>query len=122
MPLRVKLDENLGRTHLAFLRNAGYDAESVHDEGLSGSDDSTLWEHICKEGRLLVTLDTDFADVRRFPLGTHPGILLLRSKSHGRPLVLEILTRDIAERAIDHIQGCLAVADETHTRIRTPFA
>ncbi len=35
--LPVKLDENLGRTHVEHLRQAGYAADRVHDEGLSGA-------------------------------------------------------------------------------------
>jgi len=120
MALRVKLDENLGRSHVEVLRNAGYEADSVNDEGLSGMSDSALWEHVLKEGRLLVTLDTDFSDVRRFPLGSHPGILLLRSKSNGARPVSDILVRVLKEQALESIRGCLAVADEMHTRIRRP--
>ena len=48
-------------------------------ESQSGATDDLLWCRVYEEGRFLVTLDTDFADVRRFAPGTHPGILLLRS-------------------------------------------
>jgi predicted nuclease of predicted toxin-antitoxin system len=120
MAFRVKLDENLGRRHADLLRKAGYDAESVHDEGLSGAPDSAVWEHVCTERRLFVTLDTDFSDIRRFPLGSHPGILLLRPKSNSNRLVMTILNRVLKEQSLESIQGCMAVADEIHTRIRRP--
>ena len=38
----LKLDENLGRSHAALLRDAGYETDRVHDEGLSGEMDATL--------------------------------------------------------------------------------
>jgi predicted nuclease of predicted toxin-antitoxin system len=120
MALPVKLDENLGQGHLEFLLSAGYDAHSVHGEGLTGATDSALWDHVCREDRLLVTLDTDFSDIRRFPLGSHPGILLLRCRSHGSRTVLGILKRVLKEQALESFCGCLAVADEVHTRIRRP--
>jgi hypothetical protein len=69
----VKLDENLGRSHLELLRGHGYDADTVHAERLSGAPDATLWSRVVAEGRFLVTLDLDFSDVRRFQPGTHPG-------------------------------------------------
>ncbi|NEQ41300.1 MAG: hypothetical protein F6K40_35915 [Okeania sp. SIO3I5] len=77
----IKLDENLSITHANFLRNEGYDCERVTDEGLSGEDDQVVWQQVCAEGRFFITLDLDFSDIRRFPPGTHPGILLLRSGS-----------------------------------------
>jgi hypothetical protein len=32
----IKLDENLGRPHVALLKRHGYDADRVFDQGLSG--------------------------------------------------------------------------------------
>jgi predicted nuclease of predicted toxin-antitoxin system len=118
--LRVKLDENLGRSHADLLRRAGYEADRLTDQGLSGAPDAAVWAHVCAEGRFLVTLDLDFSDVRRFPPGTHPGVLLLRPRSGGRQAVLDILARVLRERPLEGLRGCLAVAGPTHTRIRRP--
>ena len=62
----VKLDENLGRTHVEFLRQMGYAADRVHDQGLSGESDDVVWQHVCGGGHFFITLDLDFSDVRRF--------------------------------------------------------
>ena len=118
MSLAVKLDENLGRTHVDILRKAGYEADRVHDQGLSGAADARVWEHVCRLGRFLVTLDLDFSDVRRYPPGTHPGILLIRARSRSLVAVADVLSRVIAEKRLDDLRGCLAVADESFTRIR----
>lgn len=116
----LKLDENLGRSHAEFLRSAGHEADRVHDEGISGASDVTLWKRVCAEGRLLITLDLDFADIRRYPPGSHPGILLLRPRSRSRPAVLRVPRRVFGERQLESLSGCLAVADETQSRIRRP--
>ena len=70
----LKLDENLGRSHVELLRNAGRQADRVYDEGLSGETDSTVWEQVCAEGRFFITLDLDFADVRRYPPAHWPAL------------------------------------------------
>jgi predicted nuclease of predicted toxin-antitoxin system len=114
----LKLDENLGRSHVELLRNSAYEADRVYDEGLSGWKDSAVWKRVCDEGRFFITLDLDFADVRRFKPGSHPGILLLRARS--RVAVLQVLQRVLNEGRLDSLSGCLAVADEVHTRIRRP--
>lgn len=118
--LLVKLDENLSRSHAELLRRCGYDADRVHDQGLSGASDLAVWDRVVAEGRFLITLDLDFSDVRRFPPGTHPGILLIRGKSKGRGTVLDILQRVLAERPLEMLKGCLTIADENSTRSRRP--
>jgi predicted nuclease of predicted toxin-antitoxin system len=94
----LKLDENLAQSHVDFLNAGGYSAERVTDEGLSGADDAVVWQRAVAEGRLFLTLDLDFADVRRFPPGSHPGILLLRPRNRSRDAVLEILRRVVQEQ------------------------
>ena len=118
----VKLDENLGRTHASLLQEAGHDVARVYDEGLSGQPDDVLWDRVCTEGRLLITLDVDFSDVRRFQPGTYPGILLLRPHSRARQAVADVLSRVLRERPLESLRGCLAIADESRTRIRGPLS
>lgn len=116
----VKLDENLGRSHVELLRKSGYNADRVHDEGLSGETDPTVWERVCAEKRFFITIDLDFADVRQYPPGSHPGILLLRARNRSRSAVLRVLERVLNEQSLTNLSGCLTVADESHTRIRRP--
>jgi len=79
--IAVKLDENLAQAHVEFLRRLGYRADRVHDEGLSGATDDVVWQRVCAEGRFFITLDLDFSDVRRYPPGSHHGIMLLRPQT-----------------------------------------
>ncbi len=120
--LAIKLDENLSRAHADFLRSEGYAADRVHDQGLSGASDPTVWKQVLSEGRFFITLDLDFSDVRRFEPGSHPGILLIRARSKSREAVASVLRRVVAERSLESLRGCLAVADEALTRVRRPQA
>jgi predicted nuclease of predicted toxin-antitoxin system len=121
MTFFVKLDENLGKTHVRFLRELGYEADRVYDQGLSGANDERVWARVCAEGRFLITLDLDFSDVRRYHPGSHPGILLIRARSRGRNAVLQVLRRVLAEQPLENLRGCLAVANEELTRVRRPL-
>ncbi len=118
----VKLDENLGRSHVALLLEAGHQAYRVHDQGLSGEADPIVWERVSNEGRFFITMDLGFADVRRYKPGSHPGILLLRARNRSRAAVLQVLERVLCEGPLDALQGCLVVADEMQTRVRRPTA
>jgi predicted nuclease of predicted toxin-antitoxin system len=76
--VKFKLDENFGtRTQRLFLA-AGHDAYTVESQGLCGCPDRQLFEACGAEGRCLVTLDVDFADVTRFPPDRSAGVVVLR--------------------------------------------
>lgn len=76
--MKLKLDENLDARLAATLREAGHEAATVAGQGLSGLDDEALFT-LCKaEGRVLVTLDLDFANVFRYSPSESPGLVVLR--------------------------------------------
>ena len=120
--LKIKLDENLGKTAQKVLNDAGYKTERPSDEGISGYADEKIWEFVCKEKLFFITLDSDFSDIRKFPPGSHSGILILRLANQSREIVGRTLTKIIKECPIETLKGCLTVADESHTRIRRPKA
>lgn len=53
--MRVKLDENLGRSAAARCRAAGHEVATVVDEGLAGCTDAALFEGCIAEQRVLIT-------------------------------------------------------------------
>ncbi len=117
--MKVKLDENLGLSHVSLLKEFDYEVDRVTDEGLSGASDIEVWQRVCNEKRFFVTLDTDFSDIRKFSPGSHHGILLLRPKGKGKLAVESVLKRVIKEHPLESLSGLLTVADEKHTRIRS---
>ena len=74
MPGRFKLDETLPRDAKALLLAAGHDVESAIDERLAGNPDAKVLDACRAEGRVLITLDLDFADIRLYPPSTHSGV------------------------------------------------
>jgi len=115
----VKLDENLGLAHAKLIKDFGHNVERVTDESLSGAADELVWSKVCAEWRFFITLDLDFSDVRKFPPGSHPGILLLRPHNTSRTAVLTVLSRVLSEQGFESLAGSLSVADEYRTRIRS---
>lgn len=66
--VRFKTDENLHPDASVSLSAHGHDAVTVWDQGLRGTLDEDLAQ-VCKhEGRVLVSLDLDFSDIRTYPL------------------------------------------------------
>ena len=76
--MKFKLDENLGSRTAGIIAESGHDVETIAQEKLSGTSDERLYEICIAEGRCLISLDLDFADVVRFPPRNTPGIAVLR--------------------------------------------
>ena len=76
--MKLFLDENLSPQHSSELRTEGHDAVSVLEVGLSGASDEQVLRFAVENGRVLVTLDADFANVMRFPPEQTLGVVRLK--------------------------------------------
>ncbi len=91
--MKFKIDENLPIEAATTLSEAGFDAETVRDEALSGAADEILADHARSEARVLVTLDLDFANIQAYPPDRHAGIIVLRLNRQDKAAVLALLRR-----------------------------
>jgi predicted nuclease of predicted toxin-antitoxin system len=99
--VKFKTDENLPVEAAATLL-ARFDAETIWDEKLSGADDLVVASTSRNEGRILLTLDLDFANIRAYPPREHPGIIVLRLK-HQDKLTIITYTRRWRRRWLDEV-------------------
>ena len=116
--MRFKTDENLPLDVAELLSQHGHDAESVWQEQLSGTPDENLATVCQKEQRALLTLDTDFANIRAYPPQDYPGIVVFRLVKQDKPYVLSVVTRVIALLKSETLEKCLWIVDEQRVRIR----
>ena len=91
--MKIKLDENMPEDAAEILTAAGHDAGTALRQGLGGRPDSDVAAACRAEGRALITLDTDFADVRTYPPQYFAGIIVLRLADQGKANVLAVTTR-----------------------------
>jgi predicted nuclease of predicted toxin-antitoxin system len=116
--LAFKVDENLPVGVAGEFQQAGHDAVTVHDEGLTGGSEPDLFAVCRREGRALVTLDLDFADVLTYPPDPSPGILVFRGRRQDRPYVLALLRRILPLLDTEPLKDHLWIVEETRVRIR----
>jgi hypothetical protein len=76
--MKLKRDENFDARFVPLLAAEGFDADTVPGEGLSGSQDETIYDTCRAVGRTLVTLDLDFSNPIRFPPADMEGIVVVR--------------------------------------------
>lgn len=81
--MKFKIDKNLPIEAAQFLREQGHQADTVSEQGRSGCPDAEIAEICLSENRVLITLDSDFADIRAYPPDQYPGIIVLRLNRTG---------------------------------------
>ncbi len=118
--MNLKLDENLSRHLKTQLEARTHDVATVGDEGLLSQPDTVVAEAARSEGRMLLTLDLDFADLRKYPPGSHPGIILFRPASYGPLMVNQFVSDFVRDNDLTAFVGCLVVVDSARIRVRRP--
>lgn len=116
--MKFKADENLPIEVADLLRKAGYDAVTVVEQQLEGSADSTIASVCQKEERVLITLDTGFADIRAYPPVEFPGLIVLRLYRQDKLHVLRAIERLIPLLSSEPLEHLLWIMEETRLRIR----
>ena len=116
--MKIKLDENMPHALAELLRTAGHDVETVPDENLSGEEDGVVLRSATDEGRILMSFDLDFADIRSYPMGTHAGIVVFRIHDQKWAVLKEPAERLIASGRLERLSHGLAVVDEKRIRMR----
>jgi predicted nuclease of predicted toxin-antitoxin system len=116
--MKFKLDENLPLEIADEFRSAGYEIDSVQDEGLAGASDGRILAQIQSENQILLTMDKGIADIRLFPPELYPGIVLFRPSSSGRGEVLRFVQETLPDLLSTAITGRLVVVSPRGIRSR----
>jgi len=120
-PVRIKLDENLGRQAAELLRAAGHEVTTVHEEGLVAAFDEAVANACRTEGRCLVTLDLGFSNPFLFPPAEYAGIAVLRvPKKVSAEDVLQRIEALIRGLSRSEIRGKLWIVHEQRIREYLP--
>jgi len=117
--MKLLLDENLSQQQAAILREQGHDAIAVIEAGLQGEPDSKVREFAINSGRVLVTLDADFANILRFPPANTPGVIRLKVHPPTEEAIRQQIHRTLQALKDTSIVGCLAVSHGGLIRIRS---
>ena len=89
-------------------------------EGLGGATDEDLWPQVQQAARFLITKDLGFSDERRYPPGSHQGILVLRLVDDRSSAAAERLTAVFRAEAVEDWAECLVVVTDHKVRVRRP--
>jgi predicted nuclease of predicted toxin-antitoxin system len=116
--VKLKLDENLSRHLKQALSSLQHDVTTAADQELLSQPDTAIAAAANGEGRILLTLDLEFADLRKYPPGSHPGIILFRPRSFGPLAVNRSVEEFVRATDLERLAGCVVVVDPTRVRVR----
>ena len=116
----IKLDENLSRYLKNPLSQYGHHVVTAADEHMLGRSDVEIGEAAKVEGRMLFTLDVEFADLRKHPAGDHPGVILFRPQSMGPLAVNRFILEFVTTADLSAFEGCVVIVEPTRVRVRRP--
>jgi predicted nuclease of predicted toxin-antitoxin system len=116
--LKFKVDENLPEELTQLLRKAGWDSASVVEQDLGGAQDPRVAQVCSSEGRILITFDRGFSNIKIYSALNLPGIVVFRLKRQDKPHVLSVSNRLIQELKRRELRGELWIVHESRIRIR----
>lgn len=116
--MKFKLDENLPIDVAERMRQEGYDTATAIEQNLSGKSDSEVSSLCQREGRILVTLDTDFADIRTYPPKEYPGFIVLRLQKQAKDPVMGVIENLLEAFRKENLEHNLWIIEEGRIRIR----
>jgi predicted nuclease of predicted toxin-antitoxin system len=116
--MRFKIDENLPAEMGATLRDLGHLADTVAEEGLSGSTDASIVEAARRDDRILLTLDKGISLLVRSLAEPHAGIVLLRPGSLGQKAVVSFIRSRLTSLLVLELKGRITVVTPSGIRVR----
>jgi len=119
--MRLFLDECVSDPTGAVLREANHDVTTVRELGRSSAPNGEILSLARQRRAVLVTTDQGLGDLRKYPLGTHGGIIVLKI---GGVQDVEAVHRHLLNaRKTTHtsdLAGSLLIVDRTKSRLRRP--
>jgi predicted nuclease of predicted toxin-antitoxin system len=116
--MKLLLDQGLPRSAAARLRAGGVDVVHTGDCGLAGASDVEVLAAALKEGRTVVTLDTDFHAILALSGAAGPSVVRLRIEGLRGEALSGLVATVLSRCADDLAAGALVSVTEDQIRVR----
>ena len=119
--VHILCDENIPWETVTWLTSRCPDIQISHiGHFLAGATDREVFEWASQHHAIIVTYDSDFSDLRSFPLGRHFGIVRLRVWPTNVESTNDALERFLQALTWQEASGALVIVDARKVRVRYP--
>ncbi len=108
----------IARSTVEWLRARGYDATHLLDEGLERLPDSEIVQKARSEGRCVLTVDLDFAQIVSLSGSGIPSVIIFRQPDKRPQVINEHLSTVIERFSDDLAAGAIVSVGEHRARLR----
>jgi hypothetical protein len=93
---------------------------TAFDENLLSKPDTEIALEAFQEERMILTLDVAFAYLRKYPPGSHPGIIVFRPNSFGPLSVNKFILKFMESSDLIELSSCIVIVEPSNVRVRFP--
>ena len=115
--LKLLLDQNVRVETKPFLEGLGFDVVTTRDLGMARAPDAEIAAVAKVQGRIVMTFNADFADLRELGPG-HPGVIRLRIEPQTSESVHPVLDALFRTVNTERFKGALVTVTSARVRIR----
>ena len=116
--MKFLIDENISPKITNFLKRISISAENVFSLNLQSKEDTDIIELLREENRILITFDKEFGNILNYPVGSNPGIIILRIKPKTVDNTEFALSRIFNKFKPSELYKKLVIVDNNKIRIR----
>ncbi|OGL40224.1 MAG: hypothetical protein A2043_08165 [Candidatus Schekmanbacteria bacterium GWA2_38_9] len=116
--MKFLLDENLPTDIKNTLLKFYPDSIDVSSSALVGQDDEKIYYYAIQNNFGIISMDSDFSNILRFPPDLLPGIIFIRPKGMRGKEIYNRVINYLSSIDVSELKGTLVVVSKSSTRIK----
>jgi len=116
--MKFLVDNALSPWMAGELRRLGHDAVHVRELGMASASDAEILVLAAREGRVVLTADTDFGTILARTRAASPSVVIFRQSDKRPARVLELLAANLGRIGPYLERGAVVVFQDRRIRVR----